>query len=64
MDKVSYPRSQARNTKPAKPQRRITRFAFQAILSAAARQRENLPPDSPRVRPTLPALRFLREAAE
>jgi hypothetical protein len=52
-------------TPKAARRRRISKNALQGLLSGAERQRLALPADSPRVRPTLPSLKFMRrEAAE
>jgi hypothetical protein len=45
------------NTKQAR--RHVSRDVWAALASAAARQRDALPADSPRRRPSLPRLRFL-----
>jgi len=66
MSKFSSPPRQAPDNKPAKPQRRrrISRHALQGLLSGAGRQRGALPADSPRVKASLPILKFLQEGAE
>jgi hypothetical protein len=46
----------------SKPRRRIAPTFWSAVNAHLARERQGLPPDSPRVRPTLPKLR-LRELA-
>jgi hypothetical protein len=45
----------------SKRRRRISKETLSALLSGAERQRLALNPDDPRVRPTMPALRFLLE---
>jgi len=45
-----------------KPRRRIRPEAWSSINAAIVRQHQGLPPDSPRVRPTLPRLRWLELA--
>jgi hypothetical protein len=35
--------------------------AWHGLRSAIARQHDALPKDSPRIKPTLPALRFMRD---
>jgi hypothetical protein len=47
----------------AKPRRRIASSVWSTVNAHIAREWQCLPPDSPRVRPTLPKLR-LREPAE
>jgi hypothetical protein len=53
---------------PISPQvhrhRRISRHTIAAWLSGAERQRLALPADSPRRRPSLPQLKFMREVAQ
>jgi hypothetical protein len=46
----------------AKPRRRLAPSVWSAVRAYLAREHQRLPPDSPRVRPTLPRLR-LREPA-
>jgi hypothetical protein len=46
----------------AKPRRRISPSVWGTVRARIAREHESLPPDSPRVRPTLPKLQ-LREPA-
>jgi hypothetical protein len=47
-----------------KPRRRISRDALHALAGAVRREWDRLPPDSPRVRPTMPRLAFLRRDGE
>jgi hypothetical protein len=42
-----------------KRRRRISRETWASLRAAISHQRESLPPDSPRVRPTLPHLRWM-----
>jgi hypothetical protein len=49
--------------KPSR-RRRIPQQALQGLISAAARQRECLPLDHPRRKPTLPRVRFLEQESQ
>jgi hypothetical protein len=42
-----------------KRRRRISRETWAALRAAISHQHESLPPDSPRIRPTLPHLRWM-----
>jgi hypothetical protein len=65
MSKFGSSLRQAPDSKPAKPRRRrLTQQSLQGLISAVAREQAYLPDDSPRRRPSLPQLKFMREAAE
>jgi hypothetical protein len=45
-----------------RPRRRIRPEIWSSINAAIVRQHQALPPDSPRIKPTLPTLRWLERA--
>ncbi len=50
--------------KPARRKRRVGRDVLAGLAAAAARQLLSEPEDSPRRKPTLASLKFMREAAD
>ena len=48
----------------AQPRRRISPSVWSTVRARIAREHDALPDDSPRVRPTLPRLRWLEPAGE
>ena len=66
MDRFTLPGRQESDYRLPKPKpkrrRRLSRHALQGLLSGAARQRDSLPQDSPRAKPTLPQLKFMERA--
>ena len=46
----------------SKPRRRIAPSVWSTVNAHLARERQGLPPNSPRVRPSLPRLRWLEPA--
>jgi hypothetical protein len=65
MYRLVSPGSQAPDARPSQPKRRrrISQLALHGLISGAARQREALPVDHPRRRPSLPSLKFLQKGA-
>jgi hypothetical protein len=51
------------NPRPHTRRRRISREAWAGLRAAISHQHESLPSDSPRIRPTLPRLRWMEGEA-
>jgi hypothetical protein len=48
----------------SQPRRRISPAVWSTVRARIAREAQSLPPDSPRVRPTLPTLKLLGQPKE